>query len=225
MAHSLKKALLGRSCTAFRGLAYARKTCHTNIILPGTYVHAYTSIATWRTCAAAAYGCSCIHLLLQSNEIYGYKEHRCRSGRYKISINTTNIENSSIKFNTQAAIHYSKVPPQAFVVKVNHFFRESKPPGYNTEVKWDKEESDVEIQEQQLELLQGQQRIVVTPSTSRHKLLKGYARHNCFCSPCVIQSSPAFLVGSSTEHVADNTKRFTLSATRCLCIPVSAKKE
>ena len=58
------------------------------------------------------------------------------------------------------------MPPQAFVSKVNNFFSESKVPGYNIQVKWDKEESDVGSGEQQEEQLQGLQQ-TVAPSTTQ----------------------------------------------------------
>ena len=113
------------------------------------------------------------------------------------------------------------MPPQAFISRVNNFFRENKLPGYNIEVRWDKEESSVKSREQQQKQLQGQQQ-TATPPTFRRRSLKGYsgssfpvlggsnACHHCFCSPCVVQSPPAFLVGSSAAHLVNNSKRFKL---------------
>ena len=70
---------------------------------------------------------------------------------YKKSMNTAKLENIFIKFNTQVPINYSKMLPQAFISKVNNYFQENKLPGYNIEVKWDKEESNVETGEEQQE--------------------------------------------------------------------------
>ena len=58
------------------------------------------------------------------------------------------VENSCIKLCTQVSIQHSKKPSQAFVLKVNNFLQENKVPVFIVHVKWDKEESDVTIEQE-----------------------------------------------------------------------------
>ena len=46
-----------------------------------------------------------------------------------------------MKFNTQVAIRYNKLPPQAFIFKANSFFLENKLLDFSISLKWDEEES------------------------------------------------------------------------------------
>ena len=55
--------------------------------------------------------------------------------------------------------------PQAFISKVNNFFRENKPLSFSVSVKWDVDESNVKEQ--------GQQQTIAQPATRRCKVLRG----------------------------------------------------
>ena len=62
MAPSLKKALVRRSYSAFRGLAHARQTCDTNIIFADRHAHAYTTSTPGKIVALQPHRVSCFHL-------------------------------------------------------------------------------------------------------------------------------------------------------------------